>query len=85
MVARRRSMRLCWSQVNLNLKSTLFLTVWPVVMAAQLPPGSPMPGPAVGGNIPVFHAVDQEGREQAFESIRGPRGAMLVFHRSADW
>jgi len=38
-----------------------------------------------GSHIPEFRLPDQNGTPQTFESIRGPRGAMLVFYRSADW
>lgn len=42
-------------------------------------------GPEIGQKIPHFEAVDQNGRLLTFRTIRGPRGALLVFHRSADW
>ncbi len=42
-------------------------------------------GPAVGTRIPPFAAPDQDGRRQTFETIRGPRGAIIVFIRSSDW
>ncbi|HJN93049.1 MAG TPA: hypothetical protein QGF05_10050 [Dehalococcoidia bacterium] len=42
-------------------------------------------GPEVGEQIPNFRARDQNGEWQDFESIRGPSGAVVVFHRSADW
>jgi hypothetical protein len=42
-------------------------------------------GPEVGQNIPYFNALDQNGRLQDFNSVRGPKGAMIVFLRSADW
>jgi hypothetical protein len=42
-------------------------------------------GPAVGEEIPGFQAVDQNGALRDFETIKGPRGALLLFHRSADW
>ena len=42
-------------------------------------------GPAVGEKIPFFRAPDQHGEMQDFDSIRGPKGAMIVFFRSADW
>jgi peroxiredoxin len=45
----------------------------------------PSVGPAVGQPIPAFELVDQEGRRQTFESLRGPKGLVLVFFRSADW
>lgn len=42
-------------------------------------------GPQVGATIPEFRGVDQNGREQTLETIVGPKGAMVVFFRSADW
>lgn len=42
-------------------------------------------GPEVGQKIPYFHALDQNRKLQDFNSIRGPKGAMIVFLRSADW
>jgi len=42
-------------------------------------------GPDVGQQAPAFSAKDQEGRRQTLKSIMGPKGAMLVFFRSADW
>jgi len=42
-------------------------------------------GPGVGTRIPAFGAPDQNGTERNLQSIRGPKGAVLVFHRSADW
>ena len=42
-------------------------------------------GPEVGQPVPDFSAKDQEGRTQTLKSIMGPKGAMLVFFRSADW
>jgi len=42
-------------------------------------------GPEVGRQVPDFSAKDQEGREQNLSSLMGPKGAMLVFFRSADW
>ena len=42
-------------------------------------------GPAIGQQIPFFRAVDQHGNMQDFDSIRGPKGAIIVFFRSADW
>jgi hypothetical protein len=35
--------------------------------------------------LPDFRLPDQNGAIRDFQSIRGPRGAMLVFYRSADW
>jgi len=42
-------------------------------------------GPAVGERIPSFELVDQTGKTQNFASLRGPKGLLLLFYRSADW
>jgi hypothetical protein len=42
-------------------------------------------GPQVRNRVPDFSLPDQSGRTQTLRSIMGPRGAMLVFLRSADW
>lgn len=42
-------------------------------------------GPDVGAMAPDFSAPDQTGQVRTLRSILGPKGAMLVFYRSADW
>ena len=42
-------------------------------------------GPQVGEQVPQFSLPDQNGQIQTLDSIMGPNGAMLLFHRSADW
>lgn len=42
-------------------------------------------GPQIGEQVPGFALPDQNGNIQTLESIMGERGAMLVFHRSANW
>ena len=42
-------------------------------------------GPQVGERVPDFSLKDPNGQTQTLQSIMGPRGAMLVFLRSADW
>ena len=42
-------------------------------------------GPQVGERVPVFSLPDQSGQVRTLESILGPNGALLLFHRSADW
>jgi hypothetical protein len=51
-----------------------------VATAAAVPTG-----PAVGQTVPDFRLEDQNGRTQTLHSILGPKGALLVFYRSADW
>ncbi len=42
-------------------------------------------GPQVGERVPDFSLKDQNGKTWTRQSIMGPKGAMLVFYRSADW
>jgi cytochrome oxidase Cu insertion factor (SCO1/SenC/PrrC family) len=58
------------------------VTLVPMLLTAQ----SEIPtGPAVGEKIPGFEAVDQSGRPQTFETLKGAKGLLLLFYRSADW
>ena len=42
-------------------------------------------GPEVGAKIPSFELPDQQGTLRNFENLRGPKGLVLAFLRSADW
>ena len=42
-------------------------------------------GPAVGRPVPAFSLPDQNGKSHDLQSVLGPKGALLVFYRSADW
>ncbi|MDE2690161.1 MAG: hypothetical protein OXI49_06555 [Acidobacteriota bacterium] len=42
-------------------------------------------GPQVGERVPDFALPDQHGRIRTLDSIMGEKGAMILFHRSADW
>lgn len=42
-------------------------------------------GPQVGERVPDFSLPDQHGQLQTLESVRGPNGSLILFHRSADW
>jgi hypothetical protein len=42
-------------------------------------------GLAVGQKAPAFFAPDQFGREQTLDTLKGPKGTVLLFFRSADW
>jgi len=42
-------------------------------------------GPQVGATVPDFSLRDQHGKTQTLKSVMGPKGAMIVFYRSADW
>ena len=42
-------------------------------------------GPQVGEQVPDFSLPDQNGRVWTRDSILGPNGAIVLFHRSANW
>ncbi len=42
-------------------------------------------GPKVGDTVPDFTLPDQHGTSRTLKSLMGPKGAVLVFFRSADW
>ena len=42
-------------------------------------------GPQVGERVPDFSLPDQHGSVRSLRSTFGPKGAVLVFFRSADW
>lgn len=42
-------------------------------------------GLSVGQKAPDFSARDQFGRQQTLETLKGPKGTILLFFRSADW
>ncbi len=42
-------------------------------------------GPQVGEQVPDFSLPDQSGQVRTLDDILGPRGALVLFHRSADW
>ena len=58
------------------------------ILAAQ-PPGQKIDvsrlGPQVGESVPGFSLKDQNGKLWTPQSVMGPKGAMIVFFRSADW
>jgi hypothetical protein len=62
------------------LKRVLALSLFALASWGAVPTG-----PAVGSVAPEFSAPDQTGTTQTLKSVMGPRGALLVFFRSADW
>ena len=80
------------------MKSVTFsflATAWVVLGAGAFSMQTPEPGrtrvdvsklgPQAGERVPDFNLQDQNGKSWTRESIMGPKGAMLVFFRSADW
>jgi hypothetical protein len=42
-------------------------------------------GPPVGAEMPNFDLQDQNGEWQSLKNLLRPKGALIVFFRSADW
>jgi hypothetical protein len=63
--------------------------LWQVPLPAQQAPREKINvsklGPQVSEKVPDFSLKDQDGTVRDLNSIMGPKGAMLVFLRSADW
>jgi hypothetical protein len=62
---------------------------WTGALQGQAQPRQPVDvarlGPQTGERVPDFTLPDQNGKTWTLQSIMGPKGAMLVFFRSADW
>lgn len=77
----------------LRAYGTALLAVMALSVQLRGQPAAPAPapinvaslGPQVGQQVPDFSLVDQNGKTWTRDSIVGPKGAMLVFFRSADW
>ena len=46
---------------------------------------SPLTGSSAGQKMPPFVAHDQFGHEVSSETLKGSRGVVFLFFRSADW
>lgn len=70
---------------SLFIASSLLAAVTGV--SGQAPPAveTSKIGPHVGAVVPAFSGTDQFGKPQSLAAAMGPKGAMLVFFRSADW
>ena len=42
-------------------------------------------GLEIGQQAPAFALMDQFGHEQSNKTLKGPKGTVLLFFRSADW
>ena len=76
--------------IGIGLVMTLwFLTVGLAALQQQQTPAPAIEvdklGPQVGAAVPDFSLPDQHGERRSLKSLMGPKGAILVFFRSADW
>jgi len=73
--------------MHMRVRAAVLSAVMLVPMAAQQRQKIDVSklGPQVGERVPDFSLKDQSGKTWTLPSIMGPKGAMLVFLRSADW
>lgn len=48
-------------------------------------PVSPHVGLEIGQQAPPFALIDQFGKKQSSETLKGSNGTVVLFFRSADW
>jgi len=70
---------------SLGILAALALSVSGLAGQAPVAPDTSKIGPQVGAAVPAFSGSDQFGTARTLASAYGPKGAMLVFFRSADW
>jgi hypothetical protein len=61
-----------------RLTVTLFLLVCYSLLGREY-------GPPVGARMVGFELKDQEDKLRTLANILGPKGAIILFYRSADW
>ena len=70
---------------SLGILAAFTLSVAGLAGQAPVAPDTSKIGPQVGAAGPAFEGTDQFGKPHTLASTYGPKGAMLVFFRSADW
>jgi hypothetical protein len=65
-------------------KKTMKLVAFTALLSATLL-AAPSTGPEIGTKAPAFEGRDQNGVTHTLASVLGPKGAIVVFYRSADW
>jgi hypothetical protein len=82
---RRAALGIALAFILFGVGSFLLQSRTPIDMQSRTPIDVASLGPQVGEQVPEFSLPDQNGQMRTLESILGPKGAMLLFHRSADW
>jgi hypothetical protein len=72
---------------SLSCVLALLMFATPPSLAQQVPQKIDVSrlGPQAGQVVPDFRLQDAQGKVWTRDSVMGPKGAMLVFSRSADW
>ena len=56
-----------------------------LLLAAALAAAAIATGPDPGARVPAFALRDQHDAVRTLTDLKGPKGLVLVFFRSADW
>jgi hypothetical protein len=83
--ASRKSITSAMARRSLGIMVAVALSMADLAGQSPAPVDTAKLGPQVGAVAPAFAGVDQFGKPQTLASTYGPKGAMLVFFRSADW
>jgi len=68
-----------------TLSTVVATALFLATAAGQTPVDVDRLGPQPGSRVPDFAAPDHTGVTRTLATVLGPKGAMLVFSRSADW
>ncbi len=82
---KRAALGIALAVILFGVGSFLLQSRTPIDMQSRTPIDVASLGPQVGERVPDFELKDQFGKTHSLDSIMGSNGAMLLFHRSADW
>ncbi len=75
--------------MKIAVAMVLFFGLFGLLGGQENPPAqrpvSPSVGLEVGQQAPAFALPDQFGHQQSNETLKGSKGTVLLFFRSADW
>ena len=75
----------------MEIATSILLSIAVLALSSgqEKPAASDSVAPAIGLNIgqpaPAFALTDQFGHEQSNETLKGSKGTVILFFRSADW
>jgi len=76
-------------EVKVAIASAFSIALLALTIGQAKPPADdgalPAVGLAIGQPAPAFSLRDQFGHEQSSSTLKGSKGTVLLFFRSADW
>jgi cytochrome oxidase Cu insertion factor (SCO1/SenC/PrrC family) len=75
--------------MKIGLSILFFAGISSLAAGQENPPRNPVAPPSIGIEVgqraPSFALPDQFGNEQSNDTLKGSKGTVLLFFRSADW